>query len=108
MFLSKNAVSRLLWPWPENTMQGQTLTGEQVFADEYIDTMETFPHPFLSIEPLRGPLKLKRQHQHIERVIVGAQTGLGAVIPQPDWIQSIRDSFHPGKLYWKANIRKYL
>jgi hypothetical protein len=35
-------------------------------------------------------------------------TGKNAIVPQQDWIQSIKDNIPEEKIYWKKNIRGYL
>ena len=108
MFLSKYAGSYDGFSWPANTMQGLTITGAENTNTQHekIINMYHFPRPFLSIEPLLGNLEI--QINGFETVIVGAMTGPGAVIPKPEWIQSIKDNVPADKVYWKNNIRKYL
>jgi protein gp37 len=59
----------------------------------------------LSIEPLLGPVAVDVPDE-IELVIVGAMTGLGAVKPKAEWIQSCRDHIAPEKLWFKQSIRE--
>ena len=48
---------------------------------------------FLSIEPLLGEINeiTLRNVQFLDWVIIGQQTGAGAVPPKPEWVQSIID-----------------
>ena len=108
MFLSKELSAYKNHYWPPNTMQGLTV-------EKIVDAMEIFmvlnmhccPRPFLSIEPLLGPITIKIP-DIFERIMVGAMTGPGAIRPEKNWIESIRDNAPKGKIYWKRNIRGYL
>lgn len=109
MFLSKNPRSYLNHPWPKNTMQG--LTVEEInhpLQALNVTAMFDFPRPFLSIEPLLGYVYGKQNPDMFELVIVGAMTGPGAVKPKREWIQSVKDNVPLSRIYWKANIKKYL
>ncbi|MGW8324051.1 MAG: DUF5131 family protein [Desulfobacterales bacterium] len=110
MFLSKSIKSYLGITWPENTMQGFTVTqpGWQV-ALNMIISHASFPRPYISIEPISGGL-WNELPKEIELVIVGAETGNRKVkiIPQKEWIQSIKDHVPEEKIYWKKNIQAYL
>jgi protein gp37 len=107
MFLSKNTNSYNGFYWPDNTMCGLTITGE--IGMEERDFTNIILHkkkhrPFLSIEPLLGIIP-KTDYSGFELVIVGAMTGKNAIVPQQDWIQSIKDNIPAEKIYWKKNIR---
>ncbi len=106
MFLSKDWQIYKYYKWPDNTMQGLTVTLEYYHKSD-LEYMAFFPRPWLSIEPLLGTINDKLPHR-FERVIVGAMTGPGAVIPRPEWIQSIKDNVPAEKIYWKPSIRPYL
>jgi len=110
MFLSKSIKSYLGITWPLNTMQGFTVTqpGWQV-ALNMIIAHASFPRPYLSIEPISGGL-WNELPKEFELVIIGAETGnrKGKIIPQKEWIQSIKDHVPEEKIYWKKNILKYL
>jgi protein gp37 len=109
MFLTKNPDSYACIEhdrWPKNTMQGTTMTCEQNYMtqqDIFLRSIRV-PRPFLSIEPLLGTLKIDLGHKY-ERVIVGAMSGSGAVVPEKCWIESILDN---GQIFWKNNITRYL
>ena len=94
---------------PENIVCGVTLTGEQDEHQQfnYMLNLGNNNRSFLSIEPLLGLVKPVFVNS-LERVIVGAMTGRKAIPPKPEWIQSVKDNVPPDKIYWKANIRKYL
>jgi protein gp37 len=108
MFLSKNTTSYYGFDWPANVMCGLTITGCQPGKD-FTDVVlhKTKHRPFLSIEPLLGIIP-KTDYSCFELVIVGAMTGKNAIVPQQDWIQSIKDNIPEEKIYWKKNIRGYL
>lgn len=110
MFLSKSIKPYLEIMWPSNTMQGLTITqpGWQV-ALNMIISHASFPRPYISIEPISGGL-WNELPKEIELVIVGAETGNRKVkiIPQKEWIQSIKDHVPEEKIYWKKNIQAYL
>jgi protein gp37 len=105
MFLSKNFLSYYGFNWPKNTMQGLTLTKTDGFIKEL--DFDSMPRPFISLEPLLGEVKYISPN-FVEKVIVGAMTGPGAIIPRPEWMQSVIDHVPPEKIYWKNNIKKYL
>jgi len=108
MFLSKNAWSYHNYKFPENIMQGLTITQTGVHDAIEVAKMFDYPHPYLSIEPLLGMVYGKYKKTPIELFIVGAMTGRGAVPPRPEWIQSVRDNVPADRIYWKKNIGKYL
>lgn len=111
MFLTKDYTAYDGISWPENTMQGVTIEGYRPVLPQ-AQIINTFlgiqdRRPYFSIEPLMGALKVDIDRR-AEVVIVGAMTGKGAVIPEKDWIQSIRDRVPQDRIHWKSNIRKYL
>jgi protein gp37 len=108
MFLSKNPYSYDGFVWPKNTMQGLTITHLGCLDAITLVLMFDFPRPFLSIEPLLGNISGNLKNTPFETIIVGAMTGPKAVIPKPEWIQSIKDNVPAEKIYWKNNIKKYL
>jgi protein gp37 len=108
MFLSKNPKSYINgFPWPKNTMQGLTLESLKDGEDLYkIKQIIQMPRPFLSIEPLMGPVNFTMPIPcPIELFIIGAMTGPGAVKPKREWIDSIKRSLPSNKIFWKNNIR---
>ena len=110
MFLTKNAESYLNYKFPFNCMNGVTIeTPGNTISWQQIELVSKQDHPFISIEPIMGGL-WKELPESIELVIVGAETGnrKGRVIPQKDWIQSIKDHVPTEKIFWKNNIQRYL
>ncbi|MFZ4569729.1 MAG: DUF5131 family protein [Bacteroidales bacterium] len=89
---------------PSNCWLGTSISCmEEVWRLEILSGITCKFPKFLSIEPLLGPMH-DADLTMMDHVYVGAQTGPGAMIPQNDWIQSIK---HPNIL-WKNNIKKYL
>ena len=111
MFLSKGPFSYKGHIWPENTMQGLTM---EAIGDSYgglvlQSFLESSPRPFLSLEPLQGsvmPLIQLNSIDKLERVIVGAMTGPGAVAPKEEWVRSVMKNVPEEILFWKENILK--
>lgn len=114
MFLSKGSkayhhINRYKW-WPPNCMQGLTLEMLHPYGiglAMMIDMAGYAPRPFLSFEPLMGPVRVDIPSE-IELVIVGAMTGPRAIPPRSDWIQSVLDHVPEEKIYWKSNIKPIL
>ena len=109
MCLSKSAYQYHEF-YPKNTMQGLTVEmPSNVIQTVQIAQIARMPRPFLSIEPIAGGL-YKEIPESIELVIVGAETGnrKDKIIPQKEWIQSIKDNVPEEKIYWKKNILEYL
>jgi len=108
MFLSKGIDSYSGFQWPANTMQGLTVErlDVEMIRRDVVHFVRTAPRPFLSIEPILGPVLY--DFAEVGLVIVGAMTGRKPVAPRPDWIQSVRDHIPADKIYWKENIREYL
>lgn len=108
--------------YPPNCWLGTTITSDKDYKRAgYIDNLikpiriagqeriwhEPFCKRFLSIEPLLGPIPFDDigiNWPIFDLVIVGAMTGRKPVIPQPEWIASIKHS----NIHWKANIKPYL
>ncbi len=110
MFLSKSAFSYGGFSWPVNTMQGLTVEiPSNGLCKNHINVLSAFRRPFLSIEPIAGGV-WSELPKSIELVIVGAMTGNGKnnIIPQKQWLKSIKDHVPSEKIYWKNNIKKYL
>ena len=107
MFLSKNPRSYGAHIWPENTMQGLTMDCTQTRGRQMDLIYQTgyFSRPFLSIEPLLGPLKVKIPLT-VEKVIVGFQTGPGAKPPLPEWVQSVKENVPENHVFWKPSTRE--
>jgi protein gp37 len=91
-------------------MQGLTMTCTQTqhCQEENVEQMLTYPRPFFSLEPLMGELSVRLDSPEIEKVIVGAMTGPGAVEPKKEFIQSVIDNVPKNLIYWKKNILSYV
>ena len=110
MFLSKNPRSYFGFNWPNNCMLGLTITHSSNLNDRALDfhTRKGMEHTFLSIEPLMGILNKCVYYGRMEKIIVGAMTGPGAIPPKLEWVQSVKDNCPADRVFWKPNIRKYL
>lgn len=109
MFLTKDANSYKHHVWPENTMQGLTLERLEKKENAF-KLMHLFQHskrPFLSVEPLLGKMENSDAYGHLEKIIVGAMTGRGSVVPKKEWIDSLVN-IPKEKLFLKSNIKKYM
>jgi protein gp37 len=104
MFLSKNPIAYFGFAWPQNTMQGLTITCTQTqhAQQEMFLEMQKYPRPFLSLEPLLGELKI--EIAGFEKIIVGSMTGPGAIKPNQKWIDSVKLNVFGDKLFWKDSI----
>jgi protein gp37 len=81
------------------------------------DCQEKRAKRFLSIEPLLGGInKVTLENvQHMDWIIIGQQTGPGAVSPKNEWVQSIIDQcraarvpvFVKSPLYSKLPIQEW-
>jgi protein gp37 len=108
MFLTKNPYRYLQLhireklPKASNCWYGTTLTGQGRLPFNCLD----FKQNFVSIEPLLGDVSDKLPFTNIQWVIVGAQTGPGAVPPKPEWVQSIIDQCRCAKvpIFLKDNL----
>jgi protein gp37 len=111
MFLSKNPNSYGGWrglKFPANSMQGLTL--------EKCDTAEEHKklalivgnckRPFVSLEPIQGLVSFDSAWQVLEKIIIGAMTGPGAITPKQEWIDSIQELIPRDRIFWKKNIKK--
>jgi protein gp37 len=109
MFLTKEPLSYQGFEWPDNTRQGITITGAEDLERQRYKILYSMdlPRTFFSIEPLLGSIRIQIPFK-VDPVIVGAQTGKGAVPPHKDWIKSVTDHCIPERIYWKKNIRKFL
>jgi len=104
MFLSKNPVAYCDIYWPENTMQGLTVTKiDTIIEKENVCRISLFPRPYLSIEPLLGYVT-DQVPDKIELVIVGAMTGTGATKVDKCWVDSVEMLIPKEKLHFKNTI----
>ncbi len=130
MFLTKNPkrysqIYRSELDFRINMWFGTTVTDEDSFinrgADLYQNTGLSRKYRakrFLSIEPLLGPINewtLYHCLHHVDWVIIGGQTGPGAVPPNPEWVQNIIDQcrdagvpvFLKNNLNWPEKIQEW-
>lgn len=109
MFLTKNPKRYAEFTYPENVMLGQTIT-RMHFTTEQIQITHLRWHSdqgvktFMSIEPILGYVHFP--YWQPDHTIVGAQTGPGAVAPNPSWIHGIIQENK--NVHLKNNILKYI
>ena len=90
VFLTKDPrnLSRLN-PWPDNAWAGVSITGAEppnVQRARYRSLLAVEGgHRWLSCEPTLGPLAL-REFPGLSWVVIGGQSGKGAVRPNPMWV----------------------
>jgi protein gp37 len=129
--------------WPDHIWLGTSVENHAA-AEERIPLLLKAPakHRWVSVEPLLGPINLRRldasripgtgpgwcldaldrtsgplgkPYKHLDWVIIGRETGLGARPPHPDWAQSIIDQcraarvpvFLKDSLKWPERIQEY-
>ncbi len=130
MFLTKNESRYFEFDFPDNCWLGATTgdkpndktvwqpDGKSFLASDIhctTDTMRFFNNSFLSLEPLRCDAGKELDIDGIDWIIIGAQTGPGAVKPKPDWVQSIIDQcracsvpvFLKDNLNWPEKIQEW-
>jgi protein gp37 len=107
MFLSKNPHSyQAIKSWPTNCMQGMTLERCETTEDNYkVTLLMAYPRPFLSIEPLMGNFYYNPSFAVMEKIIIGAMTGPGAIKPESEWIESIKQNMPQEKVFWKPSMK---
>ncbi len=107
MFLSKNPSRYKHYSFPNNVYLGTSI--ESGFSMRNTDELYAVKHQrkFVSVEPLTGYLNenllTNSQKGYFDFVIVGAMTGTNAVVPQLEWVESVK---HP-RVYFKNNILKH-
>jgi protein gp37 len=77
----------------KNIWVGVTVTSNNDLNRAFALTMETTnkTNRFMSIEPLVGDINISSELEFYQWVLIGQQTGPGAVPPKPEWVQSIID-----------------
>lgn len=103
-FLTKNPKRYLEFDFPKNCWLGATIDGTEVWgtAQSKINDLKlTDNYKFISFEPLLGDVS-GLDLTGIDLVIVGAQTGRGAIPPKKEWIDSIKHS----NILFKDNLLK--
>lgn len=99
LFLTKNPARYLEFKFADNCWLGCTLTREVNFFIEIMNDLAVNNHTFISIEPLLGSFK-NAISMKVDWIIVGAMTGHNAVVPQQEWIESIKHD----NIYYKPSI----
>ncbi len=110
MFLTKNPYRYSDFDFPQNCWLGATITGQEKMrvvsarmANLVCKKYTKKNKIFLSIEPLLGSF-VQYDLKHFDLVIVGAMTGPGSVVPEKEWIKSVKHK----NIFYKTNIKKYL
>ncbi len=120
LFLTKNFKNASNFRYHDNWWIGKTITNDEnarlCEGDPWnIDEIHR-ANQFLSIEPLQGDItRLEYYLYSFKWVIVGAQTGPGAVKPNPEWVQKIIDQcrdagvpvFLKNNLKWPEKIQEW-
>jgi protein gp37 len=89
---------------PPNCWLGTSISSnEDAHRVDFLSSMTCKYTKFVSIEPLLGMVDQVNLAE-IDHVYVGAQTGAKRVIPQKEWIASIRHH----SILFKNNIKPYL
>jgi len=104
----------LFSPWPENAWVGATAT-EGPMASYTVGDLRNVDAPvrYLSLEPLRGHIDGPFL-EGLDWVIIGAQTGPGAVKPRDEWVSELLcyadhyeiPVFLKDNLHWPTVIRQ--
>lgn len=117
MFLTKNPWNYEEFELPKNAWCGTTITSsnDSLRAYQLSRAIGSTIH-FLSIEPLLGEIKWDTGAlpSVLDWVIIGAQTGPGAMPPKKEWVQSIIDQcraagipiFLKDNLQWPEKIQE--
>ena len=110
IFLTKCPWNLPKWnPWPANCQVGVTVTNHTQLENAYLLSHVEAKVKFLSIEPLLERLGLiDIRKDFVQGVIIGAQTGPGAVKPRIAWIEEITEAADRAgaKLFYKENLLK--
>lgn len=128
LFLTKNPNRYYSFKFPNNAWIGASAVNrpdekarpmEEGFivtnAHTVADTMSFFERSFLSIEPLLNDVSLDIDISFIDWIIVGAQTGPGAIKPKREWVENLIDIaracnvpiFLKDNLNWPEKIQEY-
>lgn len=118
LFLTKNPKRYRRFNLPPNAWAGATVTVQDDL--ERIGYLPLEGNRFISIEPLLGEINFaKRPYRSaipfVDWIIIGAQTGPGAVVPNQKWVQSIIDQarargipvFVKENVHWPEVIREF-
>lgn len=110
LFLTKNPIRYREFDLPPNAWAGTTVTNQNDL--ERIGYLPLEGNRFISIEPLLGDIDFARRPYRsaipfVDWIIIGAQTGPGAVVPDQKWVQSIIDQARARGIpvFIKENVR---
>jgi protein gp37 len=94
LFCTKNPKRYSDFDFPGNCWRGATVIRD---TDYYL----TGEHTFISLEPLLWPLDFKPD---VKGIIVGAQTGPGAIVPKREWVEHIIEKAGSTDVFIKDNL----
>ncbi len=116
MFLTKNPKGMYPFGFPDNCWVGISADNPRD-ADNRLAILDGVraAHTFVSFEPLLGDVCESVHLDGLGWVIVGAQTGPGAVKPQKEWVENIIDEawlagvplFLKDNLQWPERIQQF-
>lgn len=102
MFLTKGPEVYKNYDFPKNCWLGETRVDEHYIGDDGF-LIKKPNRIFVSAEPILGSFKTA-DFEHVDLVIVGADSRKGAAPPKQEWIESIKHHH----IHYKENVRKYL
>ena len=111
-FLTKSPDKyRLYNPWPENAWMGATITGAEILerqAEIIFDLRAVEGNRWLSWEPILGPIHKDICMQGIDWLVLGAQSGPGAKLPERELIEDFwqNQRLDVSRLWLKNNLLK--
>lgn len=115
LFLTKNPQRYAEFnPWPDNAWVGCSITGaetqeRQMEMANYLLNADAKIR-WISYEPMLGELQLRRSLKSLQWLVIGAQSGPGAVKPPLEWATDVIETAemmgHP--IWIKKNLLKSL
>lgn len=95
-------------PWPDNAWVGMSITGAET-PERQIAMFNALRQVdcavrWLSYEPMLGAIHIP---DWLDWVVMGAQSGRGAVVPTQDWLRGLH-AITPWPYWEKNNLAKYL
>lgn len=99
--------------FPPNCWLGQTVDGIHSHFDPF--GFLSADHHFVSCEPLLADVSRELHYSLLDWIIIGGQTGPGAVKPKKEWIENIIKKarargipvFLKSNLHWTKKIQEY-
>jgi protein gp37 len=106
-FLTKNPERMMDFNFPQNAWAGTSInTNSDKSRANTIKKVDATVS-WISIEPLRGPVEF--DFSGLQWIVIGAQTGRNAVIPQDNWIDNILENADNLSIpvFMKFNLRPH-